>query len=122
MAIWMGEFDEGESWLRRAREVAEADVDPAAAVLLHVANGMLHAARAQHQAAVEEFGAAARAQSRLRGMHVLAPRITGWLAASRARLGMLDEARATLAGFSADPSGSVPFTTVEWAPSTTLAQ
>jgi LuxR family maltose regulon positive regulatory protein len=103
MAIWMGEFDEGESWLRRAWEVADPDVDPAAAVLLHVANGMLHAARAQHQAAVEEFGSAARAQSRLTGVHALAPRITGWLAASRARLGMVDEAHATLAGFSADP-------------------
>src|SRR5712671_269440 len=29
-AIWMGEFDEGERWLRRAWEVAEARVDPAA--------------------------------------------------------------------------------------------
>ena len=103
MAIWMGEFDEGERWLRRAWEVADPDVDPAAAVLLHVATGMLHAGRGQHQAAVEEFGSAARAQSRLTGVHALAPRITGWLASERARLGMLDEARATLAGFSADP-------------------
>src|SRR5689334_9844463 len=43
MAIWMGEFDEGERWLRRAWEVAEPDADPAPAVLLHVATGMLHA-------------------------------------------------------------------------------
>ena len=103
MAIWMGEFDEGERWLHRAWEVADPDVDPAAAVLLHVATGMLHAGRGQHQAAVEQFGSAARAQSRLTGVHALAPRITGWLAAERARVGMLDQARATLAGFSADP-------------------
>jgi LuxR family transcriptional regulator, maltose regulon positive regulatory protein len=103
MAIWTGEFDEGERWLRRAWEVADPDVDPAAAVLLHVATGMLHAGRRQHQAAVEEFAAAARAQSRLTGVHALAPRITGWLAAARARLGMLDEARATLTALSAEP-------------------
>lgn len=102
MAVWMGEFEEGERWLRRAWEVANPDVDPAAAVLLHVATGMLHAGRGQHQAAAEEFGAAERAQSRLTGVHALAPRITGWLAATRARLGMLDEARATLRGFPAE--------------------
>ena len=106
MAIWMGEFDEGERWLRRAWEVAEAHVDPAAAVLLHVATGMLHAGRGQHQAALEEFAAAARAQSLLTGVHALAPRITGWLAATQARLGMPDEARATLTGFSAEPEQS----------------
>ena len=103
MAIWMGEFDEGERCLRRAWEIADPDFDPAAAVLLHVATGMLHAGRRQHQAAAEEFGAAARVQSRLTGVHALAPRITGWLAAERARLGKLDDARATLTDISAEP-------------------
>ena len=104
MAIWSGEFDEGERWLRRAWEVADPDVDSAAAVLLHVAGGMLRAGRGQHQAALEEFEAAARVQSRLTGVHALAPRITGWLAASRARLGRLDEARETLTSLSAEPA------------------
>ena len=103
MAIWMGDFDEGESWLRRAWEVAEANADPAAAVLLHVATGMLHAGRGQHRSALEEFAAAAHVQSLLTGVHALAPRITGWLAATQARLGMPDEARATLTEFSAEP-------------------
>ena len=103
MAIWMGEFDEGERWLRRAWGVAEPHADPAAAVFLHVATGMLHAGRGQHQSALEEFAAGARAQSLLTGVHALAPRIAGWLAATQARLGMLDEARATLTGFSAEP-------------------
>ena len=103
MAIWMGEFDEGERWLRRAWEVAEARVDPAAAVLLHVATGMLHAGRGQHRSALAEFVAAAEAQSLLTGVHALAPRITAWLAEAQARLGMTDEARATLSGFSTGP-------------------
>jgi LuxR family transcriptional regulator, maltose regulon positive regulatory protein len=103
MAIWMGEFDEGERWLRRAWEVAAARADPAAAVLLHVATGMLHAGRGQHRSALEEFAAAARAQSLLTGVHALAPRITGWLAATQARLGMPDAARATLTELAAEP-------------------
>jgi LuxR family transcriptional regulator, maltose regulon positive regulatory protein len=102
-AIWMGEFDEGERWLRRAWEVTEAHVDPAAAVFLHVATGMLHVGRGQHRSALEEFVAAARLESLLTGEHVLAPRITGWLAATQARLGMPDEARATLAGAFGEP-------------------
>ena len=101
-AIWMGEFDEGESALRRAWEVAEPQIDPAAAVLLHMVTGQLHAARGQHQAALEAFAAGARAQSRLTGVHALATPVVGWLAATQARLGMADEARATLTGFSAE--------------------
>jgi LuxR family transcriptional regulator, maltose regulon positive regulatory protein len=103
MSIWMGEFDEGERWLRRAWEVAEAHVDPAAAVLLHLMTGMLHAGRGQHRTALEAFAAAARVESQLTGVHTLAPRTTGWLAATQARLGMPEEARATLTGFSAEP-------------------
>src|SRR5436190_12960615 len=103
MAIWMGEFDEGERWLRRAWEVAEPDVDPAPAVLLHVATGMLHAGRGEHRSALEAFAAAEQAQSLLTGVHALAPRIAGWLATMQARLGVLDEARATLSRFTPSP-------------------
>jgi LuxR family maltose regulon positive regulatory protein len=107
MAIWMGEFDEGERWLRRAWEVASAHVDPAPAVLLHVATGMLHLGRGQQRSALEAFAAAAQAQSLLTGVHALAPRIAGWLATTQARLGMLDEARATLSGFSSERMGAI---------------
>jgi LuxR family maltose regulon positive regulatory protein len=102
IAVWMGEFDEAERWLRRAWEVAAPQIDPAAAVLLHASTGMLHAARRQHQSALEQFAAGVRAQSLLTGVHALGPPIAGWLAATQARLGMVDEARATLTGFSAE--------------------
>jgi LuxR family transcriptional regulator, maltose regulon positive regulatory protein len=102
MAIWMGEFDEGERWLRRAWRVAETQVDPASAVMLHMVTGMLHAGRGQHQSALEAFAAAALAQSQLTGVHALAQPTVGWLAATQARLGMRDEARATLTAFSAE--------------------
>jgi LuxR family maltose regulon positive regulatory protein len=64
---------------------------------------MLHAGRGQHRSALGEFEAAAQAQSLLTGAHALAPRIAGWRAATQARLGMSDEARATLKGFPAGP-------------------
>ena len=102
VTIWMGEFDAGERWLRRAWEVAEPHIDPAAAVLLHMVTGMLHAGRGQHQSALEEFTAGAQAHSLLTGVHALALPITGWLAATQARLGRPDEARATVTGFSAE--------------------
>ncbi len=102
-AIWMGELDEGESALRRGWEVAEPRIDPAAAVLLHMVKGQLHAARGQHQAALEAFAAAAQAQSLLTGVHAFATPVVGWLAATQARLGMPEEARETLTGFSAEP-------------------
>ncbi len=102
LAIWTGEFDEGERWLRRAWDAADPQVDPAAAVLLHMTTGMLHAGRGQHHLALEEFAAGVRAQSLLTGVHALAAPVAGWLAATEARLGMPDQARATLTGFSAE--------------------
>ena len=100
ISVWMGEFDEADRWLRRAWEVAQPQIDPAAAVFLHASTGMLHAARGQHQQALEAFAAAVRAQSLLTGAHALGPPIAGWLATTQARLGMPDDARATLSGFS----------------------
>jgi LuxR family maltose regulon positive regulatory protein len=102
VTLWIGEFDEAERWLRRAWESAEADIEPAVAVLLHLTTGMLHAARGQHQSALEAFAAAAQAESLLTGVHALATRTTGWLAATQARLGMPDAARASLAALPAE--------------------
>ena len=98
IAVWMGEFEEGERWLRRGWEVVQEDIDPAVAVLLHMATGMLHAGRGEHQPALEALTAAVQAQSLLTGVHILAPVIAEWLAC----LGMPDEARATLDEFSAE--------------------
>src|SRR5258706_13128835 len=72
------------------------------------APAMLHAGRGQQRTALEAFTAAARTQSLLTGVHALAPRITGWLATTQARLGMLSEGRATLAGFSPEPERTGP--------------
>ena len=102
IAVWTGEFEEGERWLHRGWEVIRPDVDPAAAVLLHTVTGMLHAGRGEHQAALEALTAAVQAQSLLTGAHILGRVVAEWLAATQARLGMRDEARATLDSFAAE--------------------
>ena len=102
-AIWMGEFDEAARALRRAWRIAEPQIDPAAAVLLHLVTGQLHAARGQRHAALEAFAAGAQAQSRLTGVHTFATPVSGWLATTQAWLGMPEAARETLTGVSAGP-------------------
>ena len=102
-AIWTGDFDEGERWLGRAWEVAQPQIDPAAAVTLHLVAGMLHAVRGRQQSALEEFAAATQAHSRLTGADALGTPSAEWLAATQARLGMPDEARARLSEVSAEP-------------------
>ena len=64
--------------------------------------GMLHAGRGEHGPALTALTAAARAQSLLTGVHILATVIAEWLAAAQVRLGMSDEARATLNALSAE--------------------
>jgi LuxR family maltose regulon positive regulatory protein len=108
-AVWMGEFEEGERWLRRGWDVVQAGIDPAVEVLLHMVTGMLHAGRGEHRSALEALTAAVQAQSLLSGVHILAPVIAEWLA----RLGMPDEARATLDEFSTEH---------EWIDAVDLAQ
>ena len=43
--IWIGEFGEGERWLRRAAQALEADDAPGIRLRLHLVTGMLHAGR-----------------------------------------------------------------------------
>jgi len=102
MAVWTGEFEEGERWLRRGGDVIREDIDPAAAVLLHTVTGMLHAGRGEHQSSLEALTAAVQAQSLLTGAHILGRVVAEWLAVTQARLAMPDEARATLDRFSAE--------------------
>ena len=95
--IWRGEFDEGERWLQRATRAMQADDGPGIRFRLHLMFGMLHAGRGRHQEALEAFRTAKRFESQLVSSLALASRVTGWLLATQARLGMTGEARASLA-------------------------
>ena len=104
--VWLGEFDEGERWLRRTVRALQADTGPDIGLLVHVVSGMLPAVRGRHHEALEEFGAAEELQSQLEGSHALASQVTGWMLATQARLGRTGEARAVLAALDDERAGS----------------
>jgi LuxR family maltose regulon positive regulatory protein len=95
--VWTGEFGEGERLLQRTARALQTDTGPDTWLLVHIVKGMLQACRGRHHEALEEFSAAECLQSQLAGSHALADQVTGWMLATRARLGKPGEARAYLA-------------------------
>jgi LuxR family transcriptional regulator, maltose regulon positive regulatory protein len=105
--IWTGEFDEGERWLQRTRQALETDTGPDITLLLHQTAGILHAGRGRHREALQEFGTAEYLGSQLADdSQALASRVTRWLLATQARLGMTGEARALLAALDDERASS----------------
>ena len=104
--VWLGEFDEGERWLRRAARALQTDTGPDIGLLMHIVSAMLQACRGCHHEALEEFSAAEYLQSRLAGSHALASQVTGWMLATQARAGRPGEARAVLAALDDERAGS----------------
>jgi LuxR family transcriptional regulator, maltose regulon positive regulatory protein len=95
--IWTGEFDHGEQWLDRARRATWAGAEPGVRLLMHLNSAILPAARGWHREALAEFTAAGQVQKHMAAEHALTTRVTGWTIATLARLGELEQARATLA-------------------------
>ena len=110
---WTGEFDEAERWLQRTMPVLQADTGPDIRLLVCIVSGMLQAGRGRHHEALEEFSAAEQLGSQLEGSHALASQVTGWMLATRARLGMTGEARAVLAALDDERAGSGEIRNVE---------
>ena len=104
--VWTGEFDEGERWLQRTRQALQTDTGPDIRLLLHQTAGILHAGRGRHHEALQELSAAEYLGSQLQGSQALASRVTRWLPATQARLGMTGEARALLAALDDERASS----------------
>jgi len=104
--VWLGEFDEGERWLRRTEQALQTDTGPDIRLLLHQTAGMLHAGRGRLREALEEFGEAERLASQLEGSQALASQVTGWMLATQARLGLSGEARDALAALDDEQASS----------------
>jgi LuxR family maltose regulon positive regulatory protein len=104
--VWLGDFDEGERWLRRTERALQTDTGPDIRLLLHQTAGILHAGRGRLHEALEEFGAAEDLASQLEGSQALASQMTGWLLATQARLGLPGEARAALAALDDERASS----------------
>jgi LuxR family transcriptional regulator, maltose regulon positive regulatory protein len=112
--VCMGEFDEAGPLLDRALRAVDGAPDPAVKVHLHAAKGMLRAARGDHEGALEQLELADLNQSLLECEHVLAGHVSGWLAATQARLGRQEEARASLRALAEVRSGKAEIRTA-WA-------
>jgi len=104
--VWTGEFEAAERWLRRTRQALQTDTGPDITLLLHQTAGILHAGRGRHHEALEEFGAAEYLGSQLADSQALASRVTRWLLATQARLGMTGEARAFIAALDDERASS----------------
>jgi LuxR family maltose regulon positive regulatory protein len=97
MMTWTGEFDHAGHWLQRAARALQDDAGPGVRLQLHLVTGMLHAGRGRHQQALTEFSTAERLGAELVSSLSLAARVTGWVLATQARLGMTGQARTALA-------------------------
>jgi LuxR family maltose regulon positive regulatory protein len=95
--VFNGEFDRCEATLTRADEALRTDAGPDIGVLHRFSWGLLHLARGRMSEAEAEFTAGYEIQSGMSHPHVLGGFVAGWLAATRARLGAVAEARALLA-------------------------
>jgi LuxR family maltose regulon positive regulatory protein len=95
--IWTGEFDHGEQWLNRARHATRGGGEPGLRLFVHLISAILPAARGRHREALAELLAAGQVQAHMVGEHALTPRVVAWTIAAHARLGNLEQARATLA-------------------------
>ena len=104
--VWLGEFDEGERWLRRTERALQTDAGPDIRLLLHQTAGILHAGRGRHHEALEELSVAEDLASQLEGSQALASQMTGWLLATQARLGLPGDARALLAALDDERASS----------------
>ena len=102
LLIWTGEFVAAQRWLERAAGLGRVDPEPGTGLLVHLATGMMQVGRGDLRAALEHFSAAENIQSAMLSEHALSGQVTGWTIATKARLGMLDEARVSLAALSAE--------------------
>jgi LuxR family transcriptional regulator, maltose regulon positive regulatory protein len=104
--VWAGELGEAERCLQPAARALAAEGGLDTQLLLHQTTGMLMAARGRNREALAEFSAAERLHSQLEGPHATAAQVTGWMLATKARLGMAAEARAALAGLPDDQAAA----------------
>jgi LuxR family maltose regulon positive regulatory protein len=104
--VFAGELDSADYWLDRTELVLQNDSGPGIRTQLHLVKGMAQAARGRHREALEEFRRADDMQSQLATQHALSGFVVGWMCASQARVGELDEVRTYLAALDEPLSGS----------------
>ena len=100
MDISQGRFGQAREWLVRADATLRADLEPATALVVQRARGMLHVGLGRLDEALAAFRATDRLQALLVTPHPLTAQMREWLVLVLLRLGRLEEAREILAHFS----------------------
>jgi LuxR family transcriptional regulator, maltose regulon positive regulatory protein len=101
-----GQLDEAETWLERARRTLRAEAEPAAAMNLHNARGVLALARGRDEQALSAFQAAERLAGTLATQHTLATRMRARLLQTQVRLGQFERVEAAIGGLDAGERAS----------------
>jgi LuxR family maltose regulon positive regulatory protein len=96
---WQMRPGEAESWVQRAERVLRAETEPAAVLGMHRARGALELARGRDADALAAFQAAERLGGRLTAPHRLLTPTRALLLHTLVRLGEVERAEQTLAGF-----------------------
>jgi LuxR family maltose regulon positive regulatory protein len=95
--ITQGQLDEGERSLEQAERTLRAEVEPAAAMRLHYARGLLDLVSGRPEAALSAFQAAERVTGLLVTEHALARRLRSHTLQTLVRLGQAQRAEQALA-------------------------
>jgi LuxR family transcriptional regulator, maltose regulon positive regulatory protein len=98
--VAQGDIESAQVWLNRVDATLRAELEPATALLVQRARGMLHVARGRLEEALAAFRVAERLQGMLVTPHALTAQMREWLVVILLRLGRLEEARELLADFS----------------------
>ncbi len=104
-AVYEGRFEEAQHWLDRAERALRADLDPATALLVHLARGMQHVGQGGLEQALAALHSAEQYQAKLVTAHVLTIETRQFLVHTQLRLGDTAAARATLAELSDEDRG-----------------
>ncbi|MGZ4399209.1 MAG: AAA family ATPase, partial [Gaiellaceae bacterium] len=99
-AVLEGRFGEAQYWLDRAERALRPDLDPATALLVHLARGLQHVGEGRLSQALVALRAAEQCQAELLTAHVLTVETRHLLMDTQLRLGDMAAARATVARFS----------------------
>ena len=105
MDVSQARFETAVLWLDRADATLRADLEPATALLIQRARGMLYVGLGRLDEALAAFRAAERLQNMLVTPHALTAQMREWLVLMLLRLGRLEEAREVLDDFSDQERG-----------------
>jgi LuxR family maltose regulon positive regulatory protein len=100
MDVAQARFEAAQGWLDRADATLQPDLEPATALLMQRARGMLYVGRGRLYEALGAFRAAERLQSMLVTPHALTAQMHEWLVVMLVRLGRLEDACLVLSALS----------------------